>query len=188
MKRTIVTLVDDLDNTELAPDGGETVTFSLDGKTYELDLSHDNAKKMRDQLGMYVKPARLVNLGSQRRGTGRTRQESDRVRTQTIREWAEFKGMLSPGARGRIPNAVVEAWESRSPAEKVADDTAMRQAKDGQTTIETPKAEPKAEPKATSTTPPAAPNFKAATEPKANASKATAKADASKDKATAAAS
>ena len=45
-----VVLVDDLD-------GGtadETVTFSLDGVSYEIDLTHDNAARLRDLLAPYV--------------------------------------------------------------------------------------------------------------------------------------
>ena len=41
-----VVLVDDLDGGS----ADETVTFSLDGVSYEIDLSHDNAAAFRDLL------------------------------------------------------------------------------------------------------------------------------------------
>lgn len=41
-----VRLVDDLDGS----DGAETVSFAVDGKTYEIDLSEGNAAKLRDAL------------------------------------------------------------------------------------------------------------------------------------------
>lgn len=132
-KRTVVTMVDDLTNEQLDEAGGETVTFSMDGTTYEIDLSHDNAREMRDAFGQYVSVARRLNLGHTRHTAPRTRRDSERKRTQEIRRWAIFKGMLEEGSRGRVPRQVVEAWENRSLADKVADDTAMR----GQTSIDT---------------------------------------------------
>lgn len=49
-----VLLVDDLDGGEAS----ETVSFSLDGTSYEIDLSADNAGKLRKDFGQYVDHAR----------------------------------------------------------------------------------------------------------------------------------
>src|SRR3954469_22450687 len=49
-----VLLVDDLDGGE----ADETVSFSLDGATYEIDLSGSNAKRLRDSLQPFVDHAR----------------------------------------------------------------------------------------------------------------------------------
>lgn len=49
-------LIDDLDGTE----AGETVTFELDGKTYEIDLSSANANDLRQSLLPYVVRARAA--------------------------------------------------------------------------------------------------------------------------------
>jgi hypothetical protein len=49
-------LVDDLDGTE----AGETVTFELDGKSYEIDLSEANAHDLRRSLEPYVDRARAA--------------------------------------------------------------------------------------------------------------------------------
>ena len=49
-----VLLVDDLDGGEAR----ETVSFALDGVTYEIDLSEANASKMRDQLAKWIGHAR----------------------------------------------------------------------------------------------------------------------------------
>ena len=62
---TTVTLVDDLDGSEAS----ESVSFALDGASYEIDLSDDNAEKLRDALAGYVASARRVDGG--RRGAGR---------------------------------------------------------------------------------------------------------------------
>src|SRR6516225_4564806 len=56
-KKVTVTLVDDFDG-EAAAD--ETVEFGLDGVTYEIDLSSKNAKKLRDDLTVWVDKGRRV--------------------------------------------------------------------------------------------------------------------------------
>ena len=48
-----VTLVDDLDGSEAA----ETVSFGLDGRAYEIDLSVDNAARLRDAIAPFVAAA-----------------------------------------------------------------------------------------------------------------------------------
>ena len=50
VQRTQIVLEDDVD-------GGpadETVKFGLDGVTYEIDLSKDNAEKLRDVLASWI--------------------------------------------------------------------------------------------------------------------------------------
>ena len=51
-----VVLVDDIDGN----DADETVSFGLDGTSYEIDLSSDNAAALRDALAEYVDHARKV--------------------------------------------------------------------------------------------------------------------------------
>src|ERR687893_236585 len=45
-QQTIVMFVDDLDSSEASG----TVDFALDGRSYEIDLSDENAAKLRDAL------------------------------------------------------------------------------------------------------------------------------------------
>ena len=47
-------LIDDLDGGE----ANETVSFAIDGSTYEIDLSDLNAKKLRDSLTPFMQDAR----------------------------------------------------------------------------------------------------------------------------------
>jgi Lsr2 len=99
-----VLLVDDID-------GGtadETVSFSLDGVSYEIDLSKKNATKFRDQLAGYVGTARKVGGRSSGRGGARKRTGGDN-RTAQIREWARKNGH-QVNERGRISATVVEAY------------------------------------------------------------------------------
>src|SRR3954463_2602920 len=62
-KKVTVTLVDDFDGEGSAD---ETVEFSLDGVTYEIDLSSKNAQKLRGDLKQWVEAGRRV--GGRRRG------------------------------------------------------------------------------------------------------------------------
>jgi hypothetical protein len=52
--------------------GSETVVFSLDGHQYRLDLSVDDAVRLRESLAPFVAVARL------KRGKGRTRRGGSR--------------------------------------------------------------------------------------------------------------
>ena len=85
-QRTIVQLIDDL--TQEPAD--ETVLFALDGARYEIDLSADNAAKMRDVLAVYVANARRASSSPRgrarhaavdRRPTTQRRSASGRART-----------------------------------------------------------------------------------------------------------
>jgi hypothetical protein len=108
-KKVTVTLVDDFDG-EAAAD--ETVEFGLDGVTYEIDLSTKNAKKLRDDLKVWVEKGRRV--GGRRRGrggSGRGRGSIDREQSAAIREWARRNGH-NVSTRGRIPADVIDAFQA----------------------------------------------------------------------------
>ena len=110
-QKVTVALVDDLDGKT----ADETVTFGLDGKSYEIDLTGRNASKLRDALAEYVAAARRA---SSRRGTrsasaaGRV-SPVDREQNQAIREWARKQGM-KVSDRGRIPAELSEAYHSQN--------------------------------------------------------------------------
>jgi Lsr2 len=109
-----VTLVDDLD-------GGaadETLTFALDGVSFEIDLSKSNAKKFRDALNAYVGAARRVG-GRGAARVGRPRGRAGRARaaaagqapTSEIRAWARSKG-IKVNERGRIAADVLAKYDA----------------------------------------------------------------------------
>jgi hypothetical protein len=116
-RKVSVLYVDDLSGTEIPEGEGGAVSFALDGHEYEIDLSNENADKMRDVLGRYVKAARRVtrsSSSSRRSSSGASgRSDADRHRTQEIRAWAENAGLMPKGRKGRIPGAIIEQWESR---------------------------------------------------------------------------
>ena len=98
-------LLDDLDGGS----ADETVSFSLDGATYELDLSKKNAAKLRDALAPYVGSARRV---SGRRGRGRGRAAGSRgTDTSAIRQWARDQG-LKVSDRGRVPADILAKYDA----------------------------------------------------------------------------
>src|SRR3954453_19904556 len=111
-RKVQVTLSDDLDE-NLPAD--ETVSFSLDGTSYEIDLADKNAKEMRDALARYVSAARKGGRGGTRAsGGGRSRGTGgrmDREQAGAIRDWARKNGH-AVSDRGRIPASVVEAYEA----------------------------------------------------------------------------
>jgi hypothetical protein len=56
--RTTTQYIDDLDGTPI--DGSPTVSFSLDGRGYELDLSPQNKERLRSALEPFIQVARRV--------------------------------------------------------------------------------------------------------------------------------
>ncbi|SFM64804.1 Lsr2 protein [Pseudonocardia ammonioxydans] len=107
-----VRLVDDLSGDA----ADETIEFGLDGRNYEIDLSDDNAKKLRDVLADYVAAARRAAAPARRRATSNAaarRPSVDREQNQAIREWARKRGM-KVSDRGRIPAEVLEAYHQEN--------------------------------------------------------------------------
>ncbi len=112
-QRTTVQLFDDLDGT--AGNDISTVTFALDGVSYEIDLTEDNAASLRKGLADFVAAARRTG-GRAKRGLGAMTAPSgesarSREQTQAIRDWARNNGH-QVAERGRIPGGVVEAFEA----------------------------------------------------------------------------
>ncbi|MGW2325578.1 histone-like nucleoid-structuring protein Lsr2 [Streptomyces sp. NPDC001700] len=101
-----VLLVDDLDGGE----ADETVTFALDGKSYEIDLNTVNADKLRDALEPFTKGGRRTG-GRASGGRGKARAASGGGQdTAKIRAWAKENG-YEVNDRGRVPATVREAYE-----------------------------------------------------------------------------
>lgn len=105
-----VILVDDID-------GGtaeETVSFALDGVSYEIDLSSKNAKKLRDALAPYVAEARKSRSGGRRRTSGAggaSRRRGGGGGAAEIRAWARDNG-YEVSERGRVSEEVRSAYEA----------------------------------------------------------------------------
>lgn len=98
-----VILVDDIDGGAAS----ETVSFAVDGVSYEIDLSDKNAAKLRDALASWVGHGRRVGGRASRR-QGRTSRSGD---TAAVREWARKNGH-QVSDRGRVPAKVLEAYQA----------------------------------------------------------------------------
>ena len=112
-RKVQVILSDDLDE-NLPAD--ETVSFSLDGTSYEIDLAEKNAKELREVFSRYVSAARKVGRGGRSSGAGGGRGRGtggrmDREQAGAIRDWARKNGH-AVSDRGRIPASVVDAYEA----------------------------------------------------------------------------
>jgi hypothetical protein len=102
-QRTIVHLVDDVSG----GDADETVAFALDGQPYEIDLSSENAARLRESLAEFVASARKPAGGGARPARrGSSRRAND---TGDVRSWARENG-FAISERGRIPSNVLDAY------------------------------------------------------------------------------
>ena len=101
-----IVLVDDLDGSEAT----ETVSFGLDGASYEIDLNDANAAALREAMSGYVGHARKVTGGGRRarKSSGATSSASN---TKDVREWAKAQGM-EVSERGRISADVQQAYDA----------------------------------------------------------------------------
>jgi hypothetical protein len=133
-QKTVLELVDDID-------GGpadETVAFALDGVEFVIDLSAENAARLRDTLAEYVGHARRIGGRKSRTRTtaavpepvaaapepvaaanGKPDTKPDtqpdtkpdaKPDTQAVREWARSQGE-TVAERGRVPQAVVMKFQ-----------------------------------------------------------------------------
>jgi len=111
-QQTTVRFIDDLDGS----DASGTFDFSIDGRQYQIDLSDENAAKLRDALAPYIGAARKAGG----RGRGRAPRQtavaakstrSNRDETAAIREWARANGH-KVNDRGRISKSVMEAYQA----------------------------------------------------------------------------
>ena len=102
-QRVQIILVDDLD-------GGtadQTVTFSLDGVSYEIDLTDANAAKLRDAMSIYVGHGRKI--GSAGRRAGRRPANPSGTNPAVVREWAKGQG-IAVSDRGRVSADIVAKY------------------------------------------------------------------------------
>ncbi len=101
-----VVLIDDIDGGAAV----ETVSFSVDGTKYEIDLNAENAARLRDDVAKWTVNARKVAASSRGRRSGASR-KSSRGDAHDIREWARTQGMEVP-ERGRVSRELRDAYDA----------------------------------------------------------------------------
>lgn len=108
VQRIEIQLHDDLDNTPIRPGKGETVTFALDGISYEIDLTSKHATALRKALAPYLAAARRKAAPRGRKGR---RPAPSRPDLPKIREWALANG-YDVSARGRVAADIQSAYDA----------------------------------------------------------------------------
>jgi hypothetical protein len=107
-KTVIVKLTDDIDGS----DADETITFSLDGSSYEIDLSGANAKHLREAFRPFIESGRTAGNSASHAA------RSARVATSQVTlfsrlsddEKLRFRSWADMATARRISDAKVEQW------------------------------------------------------------------------------
>jgi len=112
-KHVVTHLIDDLDQKPIPDGSGEQISFSVNGVDYKIDLNDKNATEFHRKLDYYIEHAEKVGRRDRPGRPSRTKNDSvkrDPEQTKAIRDWANANGH-DVGPRGRIPVAIVEAFE-----------------------------------------------------------------------------
>ncbi|WP_298890959.1 Lsr2 family protein [uncultured Serinicoccus sp.] len=105
-QRVQVILVDDLSGGE----ANQTVEFALDGVHYEIDLSDENAAKLREDFATWIGQARRAGGRRQTRRRGTTAAAGGRSdELAKVREWGRENG-YKVSARGRVSQELQDAY------------------------------------------------------------------------------
>jgi hypothetical protein len=104
--RTTTQLTDDVDGTSPAT---ERIVFTLEGASYEIDLSSEHARQLRAGLDVFIQHARRTGKQTvgHRDNYKRTTLTPDH---RIIRTWARDNGDSVP-ATGRISPTVLRAYQ-----------------------------------------------------------------------------
>jgi hypothetical protein len=105
-RRTIVQLEDDLSG----GDAAESVTFSLDGRSFEIDLNEKNATALRESLAPYIaagRSSRSARAAAPRRAVGGY--PGSELDPSVVRAWAQENG-YEVSTRGRVSRELREAY------------------------------------------------------------------------------
>jgi hypothetical protein len=111
-RKVQVEMLDDIDGSPAE----ETVTFGLDGASYEIDLSANHAEKLQASLAEFILSSRRLGRGrvnATRRARTGGPAPVDRSQNQAIRDWAKSKG-LDVSDRGRIPAQIINQYQAEA--------------------------------------------------------------------------
>ncbi|MDX6287386.1 MAG: hypothetical protein QOG53_2871 [Frankiales bacterium] len=89
----------------------ETITFSVDGSTYEIDLCNQHGAQFRDAVAPYVGAGRRAGSSSRGRSRKRGGGSGSGARGNEVRAWARQQG-ITVSERGRIPADIYQKYEA----------------------------------------------------------------------------
>lgn len=105
-QKVVLTLTDDFDGSEAA----ETVSFSLDGISYEVELNAANADELRNTLA----PNR--SAGRRLSGTRAVKQPRPSAASQDVRQWGLERVSRSTPAAASATRSFSSMWLRRAEA------------------------------------------------------------------------
>jgi hypothetical protein len=105
-KTVIVKLTDDIDG----GDADETVRFSLDGRSYEIDLTAANAGRLRDALKPYMEKGRVAGSSDGSRPPRAVPTSPSLYSQLEDDEKARFRKWADMATARRISDARVQSW------------------------------------------------------------------------------
>ncbi|THG30664.1 histone-like nucleoid-structuring protein Lsr2 [Naasia lichenicola] len=103
VQKHVIELLDDIDGSPAT----KTVQFGYEGIDYSIDLSEENADKLREALSDYIDSAR--RNGGGRKPAAAPAKSSGNKDLQAIRQWASENGH-QVSARGRIASSIIDAY------------------------------------------------------------------------------
>lgn len=108
-RKTHIVLVDDIDGSEAT----QTISFALDGVSYEIDLNDSNATALQEDFSRWVEAARRV--AGRRSSAGRKSSRGSRSSSHNdeLRAWARANG-YEVKDRGRVSQAIRDAYAAAS--------------------------------------------------------------------------
>jgi Lsr2 len=125
-------VVEKTDDTNGEP-ADETVSFGIDGRELEIDLTAKNAAALRKIFDSYIKRGRRVGgrrlrsaASAPDRASAR-RSSNGEVDTKAVRQWAGAHG-YTVSARGRIPADILEAYRTANTTPSTANTSANKTA------------------------------------------------------------
>lgn len=95
-QRVVVQKTDDIDGSQ----ANETVTFAVDGVTYEIDLSDAHAAALRAAVQPYAVAARRVGGGAGRRASVHAVKAARDYDPKALRAWAGSHKIALPAREG----------------------------------------------------------------------------------------
>lgn len=110
-RKQITQYIDDLDGAVLEEGEGTTIRFSLQGRSYDIDLSEPNAQKLRDALAPFIEVATPVSAVAKSDRSRAKRGVDHKTDLAAIRAWANDNG-YTVSDRGRVPTTVLEAYNA----------------------------------------------------------------------------